>query len=99
MVKKKGDFVFSSRLFNVRISDNEDKAPRFGFVVSKKISKSSVVRNRTKRTIRGVVEENLGKIANGKNVVFVSKKQLGPEQRKEVKQEMENIFKKAKILK
>ena len=46
-------------------------ASRFGFVISKKIDKRAVVRNRIKRLLRQAVRENLEKIPEGFDIVFV----------------------------
>lgn len=59
--------------FRVLIKLNEFTYNRFGFVVSKKIDKRAVVRNRLKRVLResvhDVLEANLGK-----DVLFIVRK-------------------------
>ncbi len=44
---------------------------RFGFVISKKIDKRAVVRNRIKRLLREAVRERLEKIPDGFDATFV----------------------------
>jgi len=59
-------------LFKLSVARKKVLGPsRFGFVISKKIDKRAVVRNRIKRLLRQVVRERLEKIPNGFDVVFV----------------------------
>lgn len=64
---------------NVYNSDNQDldennrKESHFGFIVSTKISKKAVIRNRIKRIIAEVVRKRLNEIKRGLDVVFLIK--------------------------
>jgi ribonuclease P protein component len=99
ITKKKGDKLFTFPLFNLRISDNEEEVTRFAFIVSKKIDKRAVVRNRTKRVLRKAIEEMAGKVNGGKNIVIVSKKNLETSQKETVANLLEGVFKKTGIIK
>jgi ribonuclease P protein component len=68
--------TYSFPFFVLRTAKNEQTFSRFGFVVSKKIDKRAVVRNRVKRQIRVCIETNLDKIATGYDLLFVLKKPL-----------------------
>lgn len=60
--------------FGLNIYDREDNDPsKFGFVISTKISKRAVVRNRIKRIFSEYIRLNLGKIKKGKDVIFLIK--------------------------
>lgn len=96
---KKSSLFFNSALFNIRISENKEKESRFGIVVSKKISKKAVFRNKTKRIIRNIITDNLDKIAKNKDIIIVSKKILNKEFKKQAEQELTELFRKAKIIK
>lgn len=48
--------------------DNE--TPRFGFVVSTKVSKKAVVRNKVKRALREAIRQNLSYLKGGYDIVF-----------------------------
>lgn len=96
---KKSSLFFNSALFNIRISENKEKESRFGIVVSKKISKKAVFRNKTKRIIRNIITDNLDKIAKNKDITIVSKKILSKEFKKQAEQELTELFRKAKIIK
>jgi ribonuclease P protein component len=94
ITKTKENKLFTSPLFNLRISDNKENKTRFAFIVSKKIDKRAVIRNRTKRVLRSAVEEIIEKLKIGKDIVIISKKALVPEQAKEVLATLESIFRK-----
>jgi len=93
LTRKKGDHLFTFPLFNIRVSDNGEKTTKFAFIVSKKIDKRAVVRNRTKRVLRSAAEEMIGKLKTGKDVLVVSKKALFPEQKGETLKIMETAIK------
>lgn len=97
--KAKEALTFSTPLFNLKILKGVIGEKKFGFIVSKKVSKSAVLRNKTKRIIRSAVEEDLEKVTPGRDFLIISKKQLEWKQRDEVKELLENTLKKAKILK
>jgi ribonuclease P protein component len=90
--------TFSTPFFNLKISKNAAGSKKFDFIVSKRVSKSAVLRNKTKRVMRSVIEEDLEKIAPGKDFLIISKKQLDWSQKNEVKEVLENTFKKARVL-
>ena len=98
ITRKKGDRLFTFPLFNLSVFDNKEKTTRFAFIVSKKIDKRAVIRNRTKRVLRSVVEEMVGKTSGGKNIVIVSKKALMFNQKKEAFEILQDTFRKIGIL-
>jgi len=98
IIKRKEDKLFTFPLFNVKVSDNGGEITRFAFIVSKKIDKRAVVRNRTKRVLRSAVEEIVGKVNGGKNIVIVAKKALIFNQREEALKVLQAVFRKISIL-
>lgn len=75
-VEKEG-IVHQSQNFGLAILDRHDDNPsRFGFVVSTKISKDSVDRNRFKRTMSEAVRTSMVDIKNGVDVVFLAKQSM-----------------------
>lgn len=97
--KKVGSSFFSSPFFNIRVSKNNEGKVRFGIVVSKKVSKKAVLRNKTKRAVRDIVSQNLDKLSNNKDIIIVSKTILNKQLKKEAEQELKELFLKAKIIK
>lgn len=96
---KTNDTFFSSPLFNLRISDNGEEVSRFGLVVSKKISKSAVARNKIKRSLRIAIENNLEKISSGKNIIIIAKKEFVDAEKEVLGEKFIEVIKKANILK
>jgi len=99
ITKTKENKLFTSPLFNVRISNNKENKTRFAFIVSKKIDKRAVIRNQTKRVLRSVVEEIIENLQTGKDVIIIAKKALVPKQKEEVIEQLNNILGKAEVLK
>ena len=70
--KNKNEKTYKSPYFNIRISKGQDYS-KFGFIVSKKVSKSAVVRNRTKRVLADAAKKLLSEIEPEKNIIIISK--------------------------
>ena len=95
----KTDKLFTSRLFNLRTSKNQEGRTRFAFIVSKKIDARATVRNRTKRILRSMVEEALANLKSGFDFIFTLKRPLSTEEKQEALNSLEDVFKKAQVLK
>jgi ribonuclease P protein component len=66
--------LVQSKSFGMGIYNRKDEDPsRFGFIISTKISKRAVIRNRIKRIMSEVVRRNLDKLKNGFDVLFLVK--------------------------
>ncbi|MDI6882921.1 MAG: ribonuclease P protein component [Patescibacteria group bacterium] len=72
---------------------------RIGFVVSQKVAKKAVLRNKIKRRQREIVRMNLPKLKSGYDLVILSRKGIGEKDFKETKRDVETLLKKAKLLK
>jgi len=95
----KNGAIFSSRFFLLKTKKNKEQYSRFGFVVSKKISKSAVVRNRIKRQIRRCIEENLNNIINGVDMLFMVKKESIDANTDEISLSLNELFKQKNLIK
>jgi len=89
---------FQDPFFLLKFKDNNLKKTRFGFVVSLKISKKAVDRNRIKRQLRESVKSIQESVKNGLDVVFVAKKAILHKETKDIKKRVLNAFKRSKIL-
>lgn len=97
--KNTEDAFFSSPLFNIAISGGNETNVRFGFVVSKKISKKAVVRNRTKRVLQYAAGSMLTKIKPGNKITLIAKKELDFLQKEETENTLKELLIKAKLVK
>jgi ribonuclease P protein component len=89
----RGDFL------NLKFLTNNLKVVRVGFVVGQKISKKATVRNRVKRRLREVMRINLKKIKPGYDLIFFTRKGIEEKNFWEIKEIVEQLLKKAKLLK
>jgi ribonuclease P protein component len=75
-IKKEGT-LFQSESFGVSVLNrNDDEKPRFGYVISTKISKMAVHRNRIRRALEESLRQNLQIIPAGLDFVFLVKKTM-----------------------
>jgi len=82
-------------LFKLSLARRKIKAEsRFGFVISKKIDKRAVVRNRIKRLLRQAVRERLERIPDGFDIVFVVRPQIVGKNYEEVNSEFDKVLSK-----
>lgn len=84
-------------LFTVKYAKNALPYNRFGFVVSKRIAKKAVNRNRTKRLVRSCIEDMFADMSQGNDVLFVIHSDMESIQREticpHVRQAMQNMLK------
>lgn len=103
-VKKEGK-LFQSPLFGVLILEKTGQPvslssfSRFAFIVSKKVSTKAIERNRIKRVLSESVRLLLPAIKPDIDGVFLGKRNIIGKNKTEIKQELENVFRKAKLLK
>ena len=95
-VFKKGKTFRESFLF-LRVKENNLKQNRFGFIVSSKISKKAVVRNKIKRRLREITKEYLPRVKTGVDVVLITKPGIETKGFPEIKEILIKLFEKAGI--
>jgi ribonuclease P protein component len=78
------------------LETNLDRS-RFAFIVSKKISKKAVVRNKIKRRISEIVRERIKNLSKRVDGVFIALPGIEKESFQTIKEEIEKIFQKAKL--
>ncbi|MFA5729780.1 MAG: ribonuclease P protein component [Candidatus Paceibacterota bacterium] len=89
----KGKSVFLRYLIN-----GTDKT-KIGFVVSKKISKLAVVRNKAKRRMRDIARLKKDGLKEGLSIVIVSLPSIAKMTYKEIKEDLENLLRKEELIK
>jgi ribonuclease P protein component len=105
-LKKKKDFenVFTkgmtarSKYFFLRVLENGSPDTRMGFVVSKKVSKKAVERNRIKRLFREAIRLDLAKIKPGYDLVFIVLNNAKDKEFEEIREEISTTFKKCHLI-
>jgi ribonuclease P protein component len=97
--KNKPSEFFVSPIFNIRVSENKEGKTRFGVVVSKKTSKKAVLRNKTKRIVRDIIQKHIEIFLKDKDIIIVIKKVLNKTIRKEAEEELFELLKKTKTIK
>lgn len=98
-VKKEGS-LYQGKLFAISVLKRGDTNPsRFGFVVSTRVSKKAVERNKAKRRLREVVRKSLGEIKTGYDVLFLATKNTLVASPKSLEKEGRTLFKNSGIIK
>ncbi len=95
----RGGREFSSIFFRLKTSKNSEEFSRFGFVISKKIDKRAVIRNKIKRKMSFCIEKNIDKITRGVDMLFLTKKEIVGKTINEICFDIEEALKKEKLLK
>jgi ribonuclease P protein component len=91
-IKKKGK-VLQDDLFGViYLEKHEEEKPRFGFVISTKISKLAVHRNRINRSLHEGVRRVLSLIPENYDFVFLAKKSIEKKSTEEIIKEVDSFF-------
>ena len=96
-ISASGKSFFSSCL-KVRFLANDLKVSRFAFVISTKVSKKAVDRNRLRRRLREIIRLSLAKVKPGYDIVVSTKSQALNKDYKELESELLNLLVKAKLL-
>lgn len=97
-VFKRGKKFKEDFLILIATGNNLNQA-RFGFIVSQKISKKAVLRNKLKRRLREIVRSKLKEFKKGRDVIVMAVPGLETKDFWEIKNTINKLFKKAKCLK
>lgn len=89
---------FSSDNMQIRVVYDFSNNKAFAFVVSLKVSKSAVKRNKIKRIARAITHSILSDVVGGVLVAVFFKPTISNKKYSEIKNEMINLYKKAKII-
>lgn len=81
----------------MKIFFSKEKSIKIGFLISKKISKKAVERNRIKRRLKEILKKE--KIKEGLYIIFIPLPGLEKKNFKELEETVKKILKKAKVLK
>ncbi len=84
-----------SLLLKVLEKETADK-PRFGFIVSKRVSNKASARNKVKRRLREAVRGSLSEIRQGLDAVIIAFPEAGERSFEEIKQEVSSLLERRK---
>lgn len=93
----KGKYTHASE-FVLKYFPNNLPQSRFGFVVSTKISKRAVVRNRAKRQMREIVRSILEKLPAGYDIALIAKPAIKDVEFDKLSTSIRLAFTKARLL-
>lgn len=92
LVSKSGKVVQSTS-FGFAFLEADDKVPpKIGFIVSNKISKKAVDRNKIRRVLREIVRENLGSVPNGFLFVILARRNILEKNKDELEKELVKVL-------
>lgn len=105
-LRKKKDFEeglrngkgFKEDFLILKTKKNKLKEIRFGFIVSQKVSKKAVVRNKIKRRFREVAKEMTKRIIENTDIILIALPGTETKDFQEIKKVIEKLLKKAGIL-
>lgn len=92
-VLKKGKRVQSDNFGAFYLDKKNEDLPKFAFIISKKISKLAVHRNRVKRAMSESVRQNINIANKGYNFVFLAKKTIVNRSTEEIMGEVRKFLK------
>ena len=90
--------VFHSPMFTLQIAKNNLLYNKYGFVVTKKIDKRAVVRNKIKRKMNVCVEEISKELQSGYDFLFFAKSAIVAKSKEEISLAIKTIFIKEGIM-
>ena len=93
----KNGAMIKSDLFVLKYMKNKKEESRFSFVVSQKISKKAVERNRLKRRFREIIRKDLHNIKKGFDIVILARKKAKVSDFADLKKSLKFLFKKASL--
>lgn len=105
-IKRKKDFEiifkspknFRNQLFILKSTKNDLGLIRLGFVVSQKISKKSVVRNKVRRRLAEAVKNEFKNIKLGTDLVLIALPGIEKKEFSELKEAVKNSLVKSRLI-
>jgi ribonuclease P protein component len=92
--------VFQSASFGIAyLKRNDDEPSRFGFIVSTKIARDAVDRNRAKRAMSEAVRINSINLVKGYDIVFLAKITISKTSTSDIMKEVYLSLREAKLIK
>lgn len=90
--------IFGNRDFVLRYIKNGKNTNRLGIVVSKKVSKKAVVRNRIRRQIKSYLHLNSSKLKQGYDMIITAKPSCAAQEYSVLARSLGHLFYKQGLL-
>jgi len=84
-------------LFILKVAKNNLQISRFGFIVSQKVSKKAVVRNKVRRRLVATIKATEKNIKEGNDIVFIALSGIEKKEFSEIKRAVNNALIKARV--
>jgi len=89
---------FHSPLFGLKVISTDQTPPQIGFIVSSKIAKKAVDRNRMKRLLRQAIYSYLPRLKPNHNFLLLAKHPIKNKTLAQIKPSLFNLLKQSKLL-
>lgn len=93
-----GHKFFSRELILRWGENNKEEYSRWGIIVSRKVDKKAVVRNKIKRRLRAILRENIKYWPLKRDIILIARPQIKEWSFSELKENLEQILRKNKLL-
>ena len=90
---------FYTQIFGIKAVDNGLETDRLGVLISTKVSKKAVIRNKVKRQIREIIQKELPHLKQGKDLVIIVFTQILDKKFEEIKISLILALKKLRLYK
>lgn len=90
--------AFCGKYFSLIVKTDDTGESKIGFIISSKVSKKAVERNKIKRVLSGIVKKHLKEIENGGLIVFLINRRIVGVLEDELENEVEKSFKQVKLI-
>lgn len=93
LIHKKGKFIPGKHLV-IKVLPNKLSESRFGIIVSNKISKKPVIRNKIKRRLREIIREGIKsrEIKKGFDIIVIAKPSIVEEEFESIKRNFFDVL-------
>ena len=82
----KGEFI------DIKIARNNQDESRFGFIVSRNLSKNATARNKVKRRLRELIRKRVEKIKGGLDIILIARPGILTKKTVELEKEVETLL-------
>lgn len=89
---------YQQDFISLKLFKNQLGVSRFAIIVSTKIDKRAVVRNKIRRWLSEMIRKKLPAITAGYDILLIPKKEISHKNYQEAEKALDNIFKKSSLL-